>query len=266
MSIAPLSTLSRRLVERARPRLPWIVWQSWQELLFLHWKVDAADLRALVPPGLQIDTWRGQGWITVIPMMMVDVRVRGLPQSTALTWPQINLRTYVRCNGQRGIYFFSIDAASRVCVTTGRAMNLRMVRAPVSLRHEGRWRIFEGTRPASGRFTAAQLSARYRPRGPVFHAEPDTLTHFHTERELMFYLGRRGGLMSIRVHHPPWPLQHVDAEIANNSYLDTTGLASLLDRGRRPDLTMYSGRADTVAWPMLPVRGSLARRSDGTVQ
>jgi len=34
---------------------PWVMAQSWHDLLFAHWPVDAAELQLLLPPQLQID-------------------------------------------------------------------------------------------------------------------------------------------------------------------------------------------------------------------
>ena len=39
--------------------------QTWSDLLFMHWRVDEAKLRELVPPPLEIDTFDGSGWIAV---------------------------------------------------------------------------------------------------------------------------------------------------------------------------------------------------------
>ena len=37
------------------PEGPWIMTQTWNDLLFAHWPVDARDLRARVPAGLELD-------------------------------------------------------------------------------------------------------------------------------------------------------------------------------------------------------------------
>ena len=49
--------------------------QSWHDLLFAHWQVDAAALQSLLPPQLQIDTFEGSGWLAVVPFRMTGVRV-----------------------------------------------------------------------------------------------------------------------------------------------------------------------------------------------
>jgi uncharacterized protein YqjF (DUF2071 family) len=49
------------------PDFPWVMTQSWHNLLFAHWPVDAAVLRSRMPPGLPLDLYDGQAWIGVVP-------------------------------------------------------------------------------------------------------------------------------------------------------------------------------------------------------
>ena len=37
------------------PTGPWIMAQSWHDLLFAHWPIDAGLLRPLIPAPLEID-------------------------------------------------------------------------------------------------------------------------------------------------------------------------------------------------------------------
>src|SRR5271154_2737716 len=97
------------------PAGPWVMAQSWHDLLFAHWPVEAAVLRPLLPPALQIDTFGQQAWLAVVPFRMTGVRLRGTP---ALPWlsafPELNVRTYVTTDGKPGGWFFSLDAASAI--------------------------------------------------------------------------------------------------------------------------------------------------------
>ena len=91
--------------------------QTWNDLLFAHWPVDAAALRELVPAGFELDPFDGQVWVGVVPFHMTNVAPRFVP---ALPWvsafPELNVRTYVRVKGKPGVYFFSLDAADRLAV------------------------------------------------------------------------------------------------------------------------------------------------------
>jgi uncharacterized protein len=68
--------------------------QSWHDLLFVHWPIEAAMLRPHIPAALQIDTFDGQAWIAVVAFRMSGVQLRWAP---ALPWlsafPELNVRT-----------------------------------------------------------------------------------------------------------------------------------------------------------------------------
>ncbi|MHB1700444.1 MAG: YqjF family protein [Acidobacteriaceae bacterium] len=98
--------------------------QRWNDLLFAHWPVPAAELAYLLPAGLQVDTFDGWAWVGVVPFWMDRVQLRGLPAIPgASRFPELNLRTYVRSQSTRvpGVYFFSLDAANPVAVAVARA-------------------------------------------------------------------------------------------------------------------------------------------------
>ena len=44
--------------------------QEWRDLLFLHWRVPANDLRALVHPRLAIDERDGSAWVSMTPFTL----------------------------------------------------------------------------------------------------------------------------------------------------------------------------------------------------
>src|ERR1700753_3100034 len=58
------------------PTGPWLLRMTWHDLLFAHWRVDAASLRPRVPPGLEIETFDGSAWLGVVPFTMSGVRGR----------------------------------------------------------------------------------------------------------------------------------------------------------------------------------------------
>jgi hypothetical protein len=78
--------------------------QIWHDLLFMHWPVDVATLRKIVPASLPLDTFEGQAWIGVVPFRMSGVRLRGTPAVPGLSaFPELNVRTYVSINGKPGV-------------------------------------------------------------------------------------------------------------------------------------------------------------------
>ena len=124
-----MSDFNRRILEETAhrpwplPAAPWLMTQTWHDLLFAHWAVDAALLRERVPRALDLDLYEGRGWIGVVPFRMTNVAPRGVPGLPGLSaFPELNVRTYVRVGDKPGVFFFSLDAASRIAVGLARVL------------------------------------------------------------------------------------------------------------------------------------------------
>ena len=85
----------------------------WSSIAFLHWPVDVEVLRPLVLDELTIDTFEDQAWVGLVPFRMM-VRPPFVPPIPLVsTFPEINVRTYVRdAHGRRGLYFLSLDVSA----------------------------------------------------------------------------------------------------------------------------------------------------------
>lgn len=230
------------------PEAPWAWRQSWHDLLFAHWPVPAASLRPLIPPELALEEWEGSAWIGVVPFTMTGVTPRPLPDLPGVSaFPELNVRTYVERGGRAGVWFFSLDAGSRLAVWAARAL----FGLPY---HHARFRVVASAGRvdyASTRSGAppVRFHAAYRPTGAPYRSRAGTLEHWLTERYCLYARGRGGGIARTEVHHPPWPLQPAEADIAVNGMLAPLGLA--LPSG--PPLLHFSRRMDVVVWS--PVAG-----------
>ncbi|PYY13549.1 MAG: hypothetical protein DMG61_12975 [Acidobacteria bacterium] len=200
------------------------MYQRWHDLLFAHWALPVDQVRPLVPRELEIDTFDGKAWVGVIPFWMSHVRFRGLPPiPTASTFPELNVRTYVRAPREPdkpGVYFFSLDAASLLAVISARAgaglpYYWADMRAKVSNDDVEYLSTRRGEPPA-------QLIARYRAMGGVSPNKSD-LERFVTERYCL-YTVRAGKVQRIEIHHLPWPLQPAEAEFEVNTMAEAQGL------------------------------------------
>jgi uncharacterized protein len=223
----------------------WIMAQSWHDLLFAHWKVDAAVLRPHIPVGLEIDTFDGQAWLGVVPFRMSGVRLRWTP---ALPWlsafPELNVRTYVTTQGKPGVWFFSLDAANPVAVAAARwSFHLPYFRARMACRDVDGWIQYKSERTHSGPPGAA-LEVRYRAAGESLEPRRGTLEHFLTERYCFYSAASGGRVYRGEIHHPPWLLQPAEAQFARNSMPEAAGLAI---PGERP-LLHFALQQDMVAW------------------
>ena len=83
------------------PRLPWIMKQTWNDLLFAHYPIKLEKLPQLVPDTLPLDSFDGVGWVGVTPFHVTGMRPRGIhPIPGIRQFPELNVRTYVKIDGK----------------------------------------------------------------------------------------------------------------------------------------------------------------------
>jgi uncharacterized protein len=230
------------------PHDGWLMGQTWDRLLFAHWRLPPEDLRRHVPSELPLDTFEGDAWIGVTPFVLRGLRLRATPPLPGgSAFPELNVRTYVTLGGKPGIWFFSLDAASRAAVAAARRLyRLPYFHARMSAERDedgavrySSDRRSKGERPAS-------LRARYAPEGRVFTAEPGSLDAFLAERYCLYTVDG-GTIFRADIHHPPWPLQRATAELDLNT-MPPPGLPTEGD-----PVLHYAERQDVVIWPLRAV-------------
>ncbi len=185
---------------------PWraALTMRWRHLLFVHWRVNPAALRPLIPPELEIDTFDGSAWVGWIPFVMESVRpVWMLPFPRLFDFGETNVRTYVRYGKRRGVWFFSLDAAHRLAVWVARQRwrlpyyhaHIRWSQpTPHEIEYECR-----RTPEVYGR-------VRYRIEGTPEISPEGSLEHFLVERYTLF-TAHRGQLYAGHVAHIPYRVQ-----------------------------------------------------------
>jgi uncharacterized protein YqjF (DUF2071 family) len=162
------------------------------------------------------------------------------------TFLELNVRTYVTLRGKPGIYFFSLDAASRFAVGAARrTYKLPYFHARMSAERRGEWVEYASERPGDSR--AAAFRGRYRPTGEAREPAAGTLEHFLTERYCLYVLDERRDVQRADIHHEPWQLQTAEAEIDENSMAPDG-----IDLSPGPALLHYSELQDVVIWAIAP--------------
>jgi uncharacterized protein YqjF (DUF2071 family) len=217
----------------------WVMGQTWDQLLFAHYRVAPEQLRELVPKGLEVEQHSGSAWLGVTPFVVTGLRARGLvPLPFTSSFRELNVRTYVTRDGKPGIWFFSLDASSQIAVEAARRLyRLPYFRADITVRHRDGEILYDCSRNEGKAFSGA-----YGPDGAVFNAEPGSLEHFLTERYCL-YAQHRGRLYRAEIHHRPWPLQPARATVALNTMPP-------LEVPEGDPLVHYSERQDVVIWPL----------------
>ncbi|HEX7962605.1 MAG TPA: DUF2071 domain-containing protein [Terriglobales bacterium] len=228
----------------ALPDRPWIMFQRWNDLMFAHWALEPQQVRPLVPQELELDLFDGRAWVAIAPFWMSNVHVRGLPPLPGSgSFPEMNLRTYVRLSRERkgeskehsglssgakdevskpGVYFFSLDAGSLQAVLAARlSFGLPYFWARMSVKTRERDQI-EYSSARRQRPVPADVKVSYGPDGTVIEKKSE-LEVFLTERYCL-YVVRRGVVYRAQIHHVPWPLQPADAEFKQNTLAAAHGL------------------------------------------
>jgi uncharacterized protein YqjF (DUF2071 family) len=240
---------AERLRVRERPPGRAVMRQIWRHLAFLHWPIAPAAIAPLLPPGLDVDTFAGDAYVGLVPFTIPLTRTAlgGVPMAPA--FHELNLRTYVhRAGRDPGVWFFSLDAASRLAVAGARfAYGLPYFHARMRMDVAGG----EGTPVvdySSRRVTGgAAFSGRYQPVGPVAVAAPGTLQLFLAERYLLYaWTGR--ALRTARVFHAPYPLQPATAASVAQTLTDAARLPAAVF-APPPPLVHYARQVDVLIYP-----------------
>lgn len=237
-----------RLAIRAKPAGRPAMLQTWSRLLFLHWPVDPAALRAVVPADLELDTHDGRAWIGLVAFRMENVHPPGLPGiPTVRDFLELNVRTYVHAGGVPGVYFFSLDAESRLAVWGARTFwHMPYFHARMDLRERDGRILYTSQRIHAGA-APAMFHAIWRPGAPLPESQPGSLAFFLTERYCL-YTHRRARLQRARVWHPPWPLRSAQVE-----ELRVNMLAQIdLPEPAGEPLVHYSETIDVGGWYLKP--------------
>ena len=195
--------------------------QQWCDLAYIHWRYDPAVVQALLPEGIEVDTFDGSAWVGLIPFSMRNIAVPGTPPIPYFgSFPEVNVRTYVRKNGIPGVWFFSLDVNRLLPAVVARATYL-LPYCWGSASHElsddvlttevfRRW-------PGGG-----ETSIRIRVGAAIERS--DDLSVFLSARWGLYSRGFGKGLRYAPVDHDPWVLHNATLEYLEDSLVIAAGL------------------------------------------
>lgn len=230
--------------------------------LFLHWPVDPAVLTDRLPAGVDLDTHNGRAWLGLVALVLADARPRGVPFGR--TFPQVNLRTYVRGHdGTPAVYFLSLDAGDAVgAILARRLLRLPYYWASASVHRHGNEVILR-CRRNNDDVPEARLDVRYGPTpdSDLSVAEPGSLPHFLIERYRFYNHATDGAgpLYYGDIDHPPWELTEGQADVRTNTMLAAGGFA---DPNEDPLVHYSPGTTTTVG----AIRWTLAADAAGSTE
>ena len=224
---------------------PPVMRQTWRDLTFLHWPLEASLVQPFIPEGLHLDLYDGAAWVGLVPFMIDDLT---LPKAPAIPWlssfAETNVRTYViDGNGVRGVWFFSLDAARLPAVIGARAAYaLPYFWSRMRVTCDGHRAKYSSRRRFS---TLGRCDIELNIGDPI--AQPSELEIFLTAR-FRLYAHRRSRILKADVEHQPWKLQRATVVKLDQDLLQAAGLPAI----RSQPLAHFGGRVDVLVGACKP--------------
>ena len=199
-----------------------------RDVLFVHWPVDPATFRDRLPARVEVDTFDGSAWVSVVLQEVAQVGLDG-SLSAPLGVPQLDFRTYVSHDGERGVYFLTCDTGQRLNSVVGsRTFGLPFRHADITLQRRGDFTVVRSRRTDE---SGARFDVRYRQRGEAGPVEQGSVPEFLIERHHYFTPGEgsplggtAGTLVVGEVEREPWQVGPAEASIRTNTLFEAVGL------------------------------------------
>lgn len=217
------------------PEGNWIFYQEWNRALFLHWVVPFELLRNCVPPKLNIDTFEGNCYISLVAFTMEKIRPKFLPSIEYLSeFDEVNVRTYIDNDNKKGVYFLNIEAGKTISVIIAKAISgLPYEKAKIH-----RTDKFYSSKNLKKGF---RLNAEFEVKEKV--SDKTELDKWLTERYCLYFDQDRE-LYRYDIHHKEWEIKNINIKSLNVNYK----ISEIDLNERQPNLTHYSDGIRVIAW------------------
>jgi len=217
---------------------------AWRNLLLLNFPVPTNIIKRLAPPGTEPDTHDGQSYISIVGFSFENVRLFGLPFPGHTSFPEINLRYYVRrtVNNEirRGVVFAREIVPRRAVsfvanrlynesyITRPMRTNVQIAGAELDLNDTLEY-TWESRSRLSATFAASQPAPNHRLRlrknsvsslhlnhlsariaAPLEFPTPNSFEEFIIEHYWGYTHGRHSQTHEYRVAHDPWRIAPAD--------------------------------------------------------
>jgi uncharacterized protein len=216
------------------PAGKWQYYQEWNNALFFHWAIPFDILRNYVPEKLELDTFNGQAYVSLVAFTMQKIRPRNLPSIACISdFNEINLRTYINNNHKKGVYFLNIEAEKSLSAFIAKQVS--------GLPYE----------KSTIKRTATKYNSSNLKKGFFLDTEFEIKEELQNKTELdkwlteryCLYLAKDDKIYRYDIHHQEWELK--DAEIKRLNLRYKKGSMDLINQ---PDLVHYSDGVKVLAW------------------
>jgi uncharacterized protein len=191
------------------PKGAWQFYHQWHGILFLHWAIPFDVLRPHVPKQFQIDTFKGQCYVSYVVFSMRGIRPKNLFAFSPLSnFHEINVRTYIEIDGKAGVYFINIEAEKAISAFLSRQLSglpyeyAKMSRTANSCITENKKKNFNA-------------AITYEVEAPINHKSD--LDIWLTERYCLYQI-EQSQIYRCDIHHEVWDLKNVKINQLQLSY------------------------------------------------
>jgi uncharacterized protein YqjF (DUF2071 family) len=202
------------------------MYETWENMLFLHWEYDPQAIQHTLPNGLYVDTFDGKAYLGMVPFLMRDVRPRLFPLARGISdFEELNVRTYVYDRtGTPGVWFYSLDANHYFAGKLARLFfNLPYFHAKMTAEFDPDEKEISFSSYRYGTDPTMQTHFRYHAISQPSFAAPGTLAFFLIERYVLFACSKNNKLYSGRVWHNPYELADVEVSDLDENVLSLDG-------------------------------------------
>lgn len=188
---------------------------EWRNLINLTYAVPPELLLPYLPKGVEIDTaLGGKAHVSLVAFDFLHTRLKGISVPFHINFPEINLRFYVRYQGQLGVVFIRefvpkyciALVAQRVYNEPYRATSMTSITQQeaggITVKHQLTWAGATHTIAATGRPFGQLPDGQYQLHTPAA-GTPD---HYFKEHTWGFGTAHSGHTLCYRVDHPVWEI------------------------------------------------------------
>lgn len=190
-----------------RRKPPIFLTTDWRRLAMLNYEIDPASLEAHTPAGVELDTWNGRHYVSVVGLMFLNTRLYGIPVPFHRDFAEVNLRFYVRRRigdeVRRGVVFIKEIVPKRAIALVARAVyNENYAAMPMSHSAAREGAAYSvgygwGKPPTDG-------GIQVRVVGEPSPLRDNTEEEFIAEHYWGYAAQRDGGTLEYEVEHPRW--------------------------------------------------------------
>ncbi len=205
----------------------------WTNVCLFSYAAPRELLEPHLPRGLELDTLEGRALVSLVAFQFLDTRLLGVPWPGYRSFPELNLRFYVRHGRERGVVFIREIIPLRFPAWAARVLYHEPYRvAPLVVQVHER----PDSRSVEYRLGWADRTHRLVITGdePAFLPAENTLEHFFKEQRWGFGRDRRGRCTRFEVEHPTWKVHRVRSWQLDFDWGEVYGPEWKLLTGREP--------------------------------